>query len=60
MTLKLAELVAVRALVVDAVDEVTARFYVRVGFSPNQANPLRLEILIKDLEVLIGDQAEGL
>jgi hypothetical protein len=30
-----------------------------VGFTPNEANPLRLEILVKDLEQLMGDQVAG-
>ncbi|MCA1681115.1 MAG: GNAT family N-acetyltransferase [Actinobacteria bacterium] len=59
LALRVSRLVAVRALVVDAVDEPTAGFYAHVGFTPNEANPLRLEILVKDLEALIGDQPEG-
>lgn len=55
-TLKVARLVAVRALVVDAIDEAIARFYAQAGMTPNEANPLRLEILVKDLEPLIGNQ----
>ena len=52
LTLGVAELVAVRALVVDAIDDVIAGFYERVGFTPNEANPSRLEILVKDLQAL--------
>ncbi len=55
-TVKVARLVAVRALVVDALDEATARFYARVGMTSNEDNPLWLEILVKDLEPLVGDQ----
>lgn len=51
LSLRVAELVAVRALVVDAVDHATAGFYERAGFTPNEANPLRFEILVKDREV---------
>ena len=55
-TVKVARLVAVRALVVDALDEATARFYARVGMTSNEDNPLWLEILVKDLKPLVGDQ----
>ena len=55
-TVKVARLVAVRALVVDALDDVTAQFYTRVGMTPNEDNPLWLEILVKDLEPLVGNQ----
>lgn len=50
VTRRAAELIAVRALVVDALDQRTAAFYERVGFTPNTANALRLEILVKDIE----------
>lgn len=50
ITLEVARLVAVRVLVVDAIDEAVARFYEHVGFTRNEANPLRLEVLVKDLE----------
>lgn len=55
-TVEVARLVAVRALVVDALDDVTAQFYTRVGMTPNEDNPLWLEILVKDLEPLVGNQ----
>jgi predicted N-acetyltransferase YhbS len=58
LTLKVAGLVGVRALVVDAVDEPTADFYEHVGFTPNDANPLRLEILTKDIDALIGNETQ--
>jgi GNAT superfamily N-acetyltransferase len=53
LTLAVARLVAVRALVVDALDE-PAGFYEYVGFTRNEANPIRLEILVKDLELAAG------
>lgn len=34
----------------------TAQFYTRVGMTPNEDNPLWLEILVKDLEPLVGNQ----
>jgi predicted N-acetyltransferase YhbS len=52
LTVRAARLVAVRALVVDALDGEVAEFYAKVGFTPNEANPLRLEVLVKDLEAL--------
>lgn len=55
VTVKVARLVAVRALVVEAIDEATARFYTQVGMTPNEDNPLWLEVLVKDLESLVGD-----
>ena len=48
-------LVAVRALVVDALDEATAAFYQHLGFTTNEVEPLRLEILVKDLEQLAAE-----
>ena len=54
LTLAVARLVAVRALVVDALDEPAAGFYEHVGFTRNQANPMRLEIPVKDLELAAG------
>lgn len=50
ITLEVARLVAVRVLVVDAIDEGVACFYEHVGFTRNEANPLRLEVLVKDLD----------
>ena len=50
ITLDVARLVAVRALLVDAFDESVAGFYEHVGFTRNAANALRLEVLVKDLE----------
>jgi GNAT superfamily N-acetyltransferase len=54
LTLAVARLVAVRALVVDALDEPAASFYEHVGFTRNEANPMRLEMLVKDLELAAG------
>jgi GNAT superfamily N-acetyltransferase len=53
LTAKVARLIAVRALVVDALDEQAAAFYEHVGFTPMEADSLRLEILVKDLEPMI-------
>jgi N-acetylglutamate synthase-like GNAT family acetyltransferase len=54
LALQASRLIAVRALVVDALDARTAGFYERLGFTPMEHDPLRLEVLIKDLEVLAG------
>jgi hypothetical protein len=35
-------------------DEPAAGFYEHVGFTRNEANPMRLEILVKDLELAAG------
>jgi GNAT superfamily N-acetyltransferase len=59
ITIHVAKLVAVRALVVDALDEPTGRFYEHLGFEPNDANPTRLELLVKDLEALALDERGG-
>ena len=56
ITVRVAGLVAVRALVVDALDPSTAHFYERVGFTPNAANGLRLEVLVKDLDAVAADE----
>lgn len=58
ITIRAAALVAVRALVVDALDEATAVFYERVGFTPNAVEPLRLEALVKDLQAALRKPAE--
>lgn len=57
MTAKVARLIAVRALVVDALDEQAAAFYEHVGFTPMEADSLRLEILVKDLEPMIAESS---
>jgi GNAT superfamily N-acetyltransferase len=56
LTLEVARVVAVRALVVDAVDERAASFYEHVGLTRNEANPLRLEVLAKDLGLNAASQ----
>ena len=58
ITLRAAGLIAVRALVVDALDQPTARFYEHVGFTANERNPLRLEILVKDIEALAAEEPD--
>lgn len=55
LTLRVSRLVAVRALVVDALDEPTASFYEHVGFTRLVADSLRLRLLVKDLERLAGN-----
>ncbi len=49
LTAKLSKLVGIRALIVEAKDERTGRFYERLNFEPFPANPLRLFVLTKDL-----------
>jgi predicted N-acetyltransferase YhbS len=55
LSLRVSRLIAVRALVVDALDEPTARFYEPVGFTRLVAGSLRLRLLVKDLETLAGE-----
>ena len=55
LTLRVSRLIAVRALVVDALDDQTARFYEHVGFTRLIAGSLRLGLLVKDLEALAGE-----
>lgn len=57
LTVRVARLIAVRALVVDALDEQAAAFYEHVGFTPMEADSLRLEILVKDLEPVIAESS---
>ncbi len=56
LTLKASRLIAVRALVVDALGQRTAEFYEHLGFTPMEHDPLRLEILLKDLQMLASEE----
>lgn len=47
-TLKAAEIVGVRALLVHALDERAAHFYLRAGFSPSPLRPLTLMLRLAD------------
>lgn len=49
-TLKTAQLVGVRAVMVDAKDQDAANFYERLGFTAPVNDPLRLFIMIKDVK----------
>jgi GNAT superfamily N-acetyltransferase len=55
LVVRTSRLVAVRVLVVDALDVATAGFYEHLGFTPNEVEPLRLEVLVKDLEQLAAE-----
>lgn len=59
ITDRVARLVAVRALVVDAIDETAAGFYRRVGFAPASAGSPRLEMLAKDLAALLDEEGRA-
>ncbi len=59
ITDRVARLVAVRALVVDATDETAAGFYRRVGFAPASPGSPRLEMLIKDLTALLDEDTSA-
>ncbi len=53
LTLRASRLIAVRLLVVDALDHPTAGFYERLGFTGLVPDSLRLGMLIKDIEGLV-------
>jgi GNAT superfamily N-acetyltransferase len=52
-TAQAAEIVGVRALLVDAIDEEARRFYLHFNFEPSMVDPLHLMLLIKDLRVML-------
>lgn len=49
-TLKTAQWIGVRAVMVDAKDQDAANFYERLGFTASINDPLRLFIMIKDIK----------
>ena len=49
-TLKAAQGIGVRAIMVDAKDRPAANFYERLGFTASVNNQLRLFIMIKDVK----------
>jgi len=49
--IRVAEDVAVRALVVDAIDDQAKRYYVEAGFVPFPEDQMRLAVMLKDLRV---------
>lgn len=49
-TLKTAQWIGVRALMIDAKDQDAANFYDRLGFTASVNDPLRLFIMIKDVK----------
>ena len=51
-----AELVAVRAVLVHAINDQARNFYLRYGFSPCPGDDMRLIILMKDLRALLRTQ----
>lgn len=53
LALQASRLIAVRLLVVDALDQPTAGFYERLGFTRPVHDSLRLGILVKDIEGLV-------
>ncbi|MGH9610565.1 MAG: GNAT family N-acetyltransferase [Bryobacteraceae bacterium] len=44
-----AEIVAVRAVMVHAIDEAARRFYEHFEFDPSPADPFQLMLLLKDI-----------
>ena len=53
LALRASRLIAVRLLVVDALDQPTAGFYERLGFTRPVQDSLRLGMLVKDIEGLV-------
>lgn len=53
LALQASRLIAVRLLIVDALDQPTAGFYERLGFTRPVHDSLRLGILLKDIEGLV-------
>jgi GNAT superfamily N-acetyltransferase len=49
-----AEQVAIRAVVVDAIDHQAARFYTKFGFSSLADSPLRLQVPLTDVREVLG------
>jgi GNAT superfamily N-acetyltransferase len=52
-TAQAAEIVGVRALLVDAIDEEARRFYLHFNFEPSLVGPMHLMLLIKDLRAML-------
>jgi GNAT superfamily N-acetyltransferase len=48
-----AETIAIRAVLVQAIDETARDFYLRFGFSPSPIDDLRLMLLMKDLRAFL-------
>ena len=52
-TAQAAEIIGVRALLVDAVDEEARKFYLHFNFEPSLVDPMHLMLLIKDLRAML-------
>jgi GNAT superfamily N-acetyltransferase len=52
-TLNAAEIAGLRAVVVDAKDDLAKTFYQRHGFEPFKDEPMRLALILKDVRALI-------
>jgi len=52
-TAQAAEIVCVRALLVDAIDDEARRFYMHFNFEPSLVDPMHLMLLIKDLRAML-------
>ena len=53
-TARAAEIIGVRALLVDAIDEEARRFYLHFNFEPSLVGPMHLMLLIKDLRGMLA------
>jgi hypothetical protein len=52
--LSVADELAVRVLLVHAIDERARSFYERFGFETSPTDPLNLQLLIKDIRATLG------
>ncbi len=52
-TAQAAEIVGVRALLVDAIDDEARRFYMHFNFEPSSVGPMHLMLLMKDLRAML-------
>lgn len=56
--LSAADAMGIRVLVVHAIDDTARSFYERHGFEPSPGDPLRLQLLIKDLRAAVAKAGE--
>jgi predicted N-acetyltransferase YhbS len=53
-TVRVADLVGIRAVVVHAKDEAARAYYERFDFEPSPTDPLHLYRLLKDIRAIVG------
>jgi len=55
MAASASQVVAFRAVVVDALDEDAAKFYLKFGFEPTKISPLKLIMPTQDIALSMAD-----